>query len=73
MLANVGAKKAKIQKRLGQRLDSDDLQSKFWPVTKDGQRVGTAASHLAVKASRVVALGVKKLLVAYDELNTANR
>ena len=143
VLATVGAKKAKIEKRLGQKLDSDELQLKFWPVTKDGQRVGTVASHLgkgdygaievvvaivdppktpakvkavniqrdreryrsalrsatflnqfkgkqaksklrvgediksahpgAVKASKVVALSVKKLLVAYEELNIANR
>ena len=143
VLATVGDKKAKIEKRLGQKLDSDELQLKFWPVTKDGQRVGTVASHLgkgeygaiemvvaivdppktpakvkavkiqrdreryrsalrsatflnqfkgkqansklrvgedikpahaqAVRASRVVALSVKKLLVAYEELNIANR
>ena len=143
VLATVGAKKAKIEKRLGQKLDSDELQLKFWPVTKSGQRVGTVASHLgkgdygaievvvaivdppktpakvkavkiqrdreryrsalrsatflnqfkgkqaksklrvgddiksahpgAVKASKVVALSVKKLLVAYEELNIANR
>ena len=46
VLANVGDKKAKIQKRLGQKLDSDELQLKFWPVTKNGQRVGTVTSHL---------------------------
>ena len=143
VLANVGDKKAKIEKRIGQKLDSDELQLKFWPVVKNGRRVGTVTSHLgkgdygaievlmaivdppnapakikvvkiqrdreryrsalrsatflnqfkgkqaksklrvgediksahakAIRGSKVVALSVKKLLVAYEELNIANR
>lgn len=143
VLANVGSKKAKIEKRIGQKLDSDELQLKFWPIIRNGKRVGTVTSHLgkgdygaievlvaivdppdapakikavkiqrdreryrsalrsatflnqfkgkqaksklrvgediksahpsAVKGSKVVALSVKKLLVAYEELNIANR
>ncbi len=143
VLATVGAKKAKIEQRIGQKLDSDELQLKFWPVIRNGQRVGTVASHLgkgdygaievvvaivdppnapakiravkiqrdreryrsalrsatflnqfkgkqansklrvgeditaahsgAVRGSKVVALSVKKLLVAYEELNIANK
>ena len=76
MLANVGDKKAEIEKRVGATLDSDETQFKFWSVTKDGQRVGEdiePAHPQAVKGSKVVALSVKKLLVAYEELNIANR
>ncbi len=143
VLERVGSKKTKIEKRIGQKLDSDELQLKFWPVIKDGQRVGTVASHLgkgdygaievvvaivdppdapakikavkiqrdreryrsalrsatfldqfkgkqansklqvgedikeahpgAVKGSKVVALSVKKLLVAYEELNIGTK
>lgn len=46
LLVNVGSKKAKIEQRIGTSLDSDELQLKFWPVTRNGQRVGTVASHL---------------------------
>ena len=143
VLASVGSKKAKIEKRIGQKLDSDELQLKFWPVIRNGQRVGTVTSHLgkgdygaievviaivdppnapakikavkiqrdreryrsalrsatfldqfkgkqansklrvgediksahpgAVNGSKVVALSAKKLLVAYEELNIADK
>ena len=143
VLATVGDKKAPIEKRVGTKLDTDELQLKFWPVIKNGQRVGTVTSHLgkgdygaievlmaivdppdapakikavkiqrdreryrsalrsatflnqfkgkqarsklrvgedikpahpqAVRASQVVALSVQKLLVAYEELNIANK
>ena len=46
VLATVGNKKVRIEQRIGQKLDSDELQLKFWPVIKNGQRVGTVASHL---------------------------
>jgi len=46
VLATVGNKKTNIEQRIGQKLDSDELQLKFWPVVRNGQRVGTVASHL---------------------------
>jgi hypothetical protein len=46
VLATVGSKKTAIEQRIGTSLDSDELQLKFWPVTRNGQRVGTVSSHL---------------------------
>jgi hypothetical protein len=143
VLARVGGKQTTIERLIGTRLDADENELKFWPVIKNGKRVGTVASHLgkgdygavevimaivdpsdgppkikavhiqrdreryrealrspaflnqfvgktaastlkvgqdikaadpgAVTASRVVALSVKKLLVAYEQLGVANR
>ena len=142
VLVNVGSKRAAIEAAIGTSLDSDEQQLKFWPVIRNGQRVGTVASHLgkgdygaievviaivdppdgppkiksvtiqrdrekyrsalrsstflnqfagkqaasaltvgtditaahpnAVRASQVVALSAKKMLVAYDKLGIAN-
>jgi len=46
VLATVGNKKTNIEQRIGQKLDSDELQLKFWPVIKNGQRVGTVADEI---------------------------
>ncbi len=46
VLAKVGSKKGTIEKAIGRRLDSDENELKFWPVIKNGKRVGTVASHL---------------------------
>ena len=46
VLVKVGKKKATIEKAIGTELDSDESELKFWPVMKDGKRVGTVASHL---------------------------
>ncbi len=143
VLASVGSKQGAIESRIGARLDADETQLKFWPVTRNGQRVGTVSSHLgkgdygaievvlaivdppngpakvkavkiqrdreryrsalrsaafldqfkgkqansalkvgvdiqpahsqALRASQVVAMSVKKMLVAYEELGIANR
>ncbi len=143
VVVNVGSQKGPIEQAIGTRLDADETQLKFWPVIKNGQRVGTVATHLgkgdygaievvvaivdppnapakikevriqrdreryrqqlrsdaflsqfegkqaasaltvgsdikaahpdAVAASRVVALSVKKLLVAYDKLGIASK
>ena len=75
VLATVGAKKAKIEKRVGATLDSDETQFKG-KQARSKLRAGEdiePAHPQAVKASRVVALSVKKLLVAYEELNIADR
>lgn len=142
VLVNVGNKRAAIEAAIGTTLDPDETQLKFWPVIRNGQRVGTVASHLgkgdygaievliaivdppdgppkikavtiqrdrekyrsalrsdaflgqfagkqaasaltvgvditaahpsAVKASRVVALSAKKMLVAYEKLGVAS-
>lgn len=143
VVVNVGGQKAAIEQAIGTRLDADETQLKFWPVIKNGQRVGTVATHLgkgdygaievvvaivdppngpakvkevriqrdreryrqemrsatflkqfegkqaasaltvgndikaahpnAVAASRVVALSVKKVLVAYEKLGIAGK
>lgn len=143
VVVRVGAKKAEIERRIGQPLDPDENEMRFWPIIKNGKRVGTVASHLgkgdygaievvmaiedppngpariknikiqrdreryrealrsraflnqfigktaasplrvgqdikaahsgAVKSSQVVALSVKKQLVAYEQLGIANR
>jgi len=40
------AKKEIIERRLGAALDPDESQFKFWPVYKQGIRVGTVTTHL---------------------------
>ncbi|HCU35755.1 MAG TPA: hypothetical protein DGT21_09940 [Armatimonadetes bacterium] len=142
VLVNVGNKKTQIEQAIGTTLDADETQLRFWPVIKDGKRVGTMAAHLgkgdygaievlvaiveppggpakikavkiqrdrerhrealrsstflgqfqgkqaasalrvgvdiqpahpsAVRASKVVALSAKKMLVAYEKLGVAN-
>ena len=137
-----GQQEGGIEAAIGTSLDPDETQLKFWPVIRNGQRVGTVASHLgkgdygaievliaivdppdgppkikaitiqrdrekyrsalrsnaflgqfagkqaasaltvgvditaahpsAVKASRVVALSAKKMLVAYEKLGVAS-
>jgi len=138
----VGNKRATIEKRLNTKLDPDETEFRFWPVYKNGKRVGTITTHLgkgdygaievvialkhndekvwisavriqrdrekyrnelrsegflkqfvgktskdplqvgkdlkaahakALKGSQVVALSVKKLLVAFEELQWATR
>lgn len=143
LVVNVGNQKAAIESRIGTSLDADENVLQFWPVTRNGQRVGTVSTHLgrgdygaievviaivdppnapakvqqvkiqrdrerhrqqlrsaeflnqfkgkqanstlkvgqdirpahpnAVRGSEVVALSVKKMLVAYEQLNIANR
>jgi hypothetical protein len=46
VVVNVGGKKSAIEQAIGTSLDADETQLKFWPVIKDGKRVGTVASHL---------------------------
>lgn len=138
----VGNKRAVLEKRIGSKLDPDETEFRFWPVYKNGKRVGTITTHLgkgdygaievvialkhddrkvwvsavriqrdrekyrkelhseaflkqfsgktsqdplqigkdlkaahpkALQGSRVVALSVKKLLVAFEELQWATR
>lgn len=143
LVVNVGNQKAAIEREIGTSLDPDENVLQFWPVTRNGQRVGTVSTHLgrgdygaievviaivdppgerakvhqvkiqrdrerhrqqlrsaeflnqfrgkqanspltvgqdirpahpnAVRGSEVVALSVKKMLVAYEKLNIANR
>ncbi len=46
VLVNVGAKRSAIEQAIGVTLDADEQQLKFWPVIRNGVRVGTVASHL---------------------------
>jgi hypothetical protein len=46
VVVNVGGKKSAIEQAIGTSLDADETQLKFWPVIRDGKRVGTVASHL---------------------------
>ena len=143
LVVNVGNQKGAIEREIGTSLDADENVLQFWPVTRNGQRVGTVSTHLgrgdygaievviaivhppgqrakvhavkiqrdrerhrqqlrsatflnqfkgkqanstlkvgqdirpahpqAVRGSEVVALSVKKMLVAYEKLNIANR
>lgn len=143
IVVKVGTKKAAIEKLIGTTLDADENEMNFWPITSNGKRVGTIASHLgkgdygaievvmaiddppnapaklkairiqrdrekhrealrsnaflrqfvgktaasplkvgqdlkaahpsAIKSSQIVALSVKKQLVAYEQLDIANK
>ncbi|MHB8997224.1 MAG: hypothetical protein ACYC63_18410 [Armatimonadota bacterium] len=46
IVVKVGAKKGAIEKLIGAKLDADENEMNFWPVTSNGKRVGTVASHL---------------------------
>lgn len=46
IVVNVGGKRSAIERAIGTSLDADETQLKFWPVTKNGTRVGTVATHL---------------------------
>lgn len=46
VVVNVGGHKSAIEQAIGTSLDADETQLKFWPVIRNGQRVGTVASHL---------------------------
>ena len=46
LIVRVGNKQGTIERLIGTRLDQDESELKFWPVSKDGRRVGTVASHL---------------------------
>lgn len=46
VLVKVGGHKAAIEKAIGTKLDPDETELKFWPVLKEGKRVGTVTTHL---------------------------